>query len=605
MVFLTSRYRRRALLVSLLIALTAGPVNAGPYRDSESLGRYLVGLARREPNLVRVEVLARSLEGRKVWIAEIGRGCDEARAARPAMLVVAGIEGDDLIGSRVATSWSKQIIKKYGQDQAVTGLLDATTIYVVPRLNPDAAERFFASVKVETKVNRRPFDDDHDGLLDEDGPEDLNGDGLITSMRVRDARGECALDPEDARLLVKADPAEGEAGTWRLLPEGIDNDGDGECNEDGSGGVNLNRNFPHDYESFASDAGRHPVCENETRALADFVVDHPNIGIVLTYGAADNLTKSPEGEDPPGRRKPLTAIDEDDEDYFRVVGELYRETLGLDEELDNYAFPGTFGDWMYFHRGRFSVAARPWNLDIEIELAKDAEERDEETTDPNETCAEEESGKKADERDKDKKKDKRNEKQRRELKWFDEHAPDAFVEWQPFDHPDFPDRQVEIGGYRPFAQTNPPADRVPDVVAAQSEFLTALAQKLPRISLAQTDVKHLGNSVFEVTIHVENTGFLPTVLSHGVRSREVLPTRVTLGIHEDRILAGRKTAYLPPIPGSGGTAEARCTIHVPDARQVEFTVVSALAGRFEGTIELSQEQPQGGTCATFPLSKEK
>jgi len=275
----------------LLLVTACGPVHAGagPYRNYKSLRSHLASLARREPNLVRLDTLARSLEGRKIWIAEIGRGDDEARSTRPAMLVVAGIEGDDLIGSRVAASWIESLIEKYEQHADITNLLNTTTLYVVPRLNPDAAEDFFGPVQVERTVNGRPFDDDHDGLLDEDGPEDLNADGSVTWMRVRDPRGEYALDPIDERLLVKADPAEREAGAWRYLPEGIDSDHDGKWNEDGPGGVNLNRNFPCRYAYFASDAGLHPVSENETRALADFVVDHANIGIVLTYGAADNL----------------------------------------------------------------------------------------------------------------------------------------------------------------------------------------------------------------------------------------------------------------------------------------------------------------------------
>ena len=575
----------------LLLVTACGPVHAGagPYRNYKSLRSHLASLARREPNLVRLDTLARSLEGRKIWIAEIGRGDDEARSTRPAMLVVAGIEGDDLIGSRVAASWIESLIEKYEQHADITNLLNTTTLYVVPRLNPDAAEDFFGPVQVERTVNGRPFDDDHDGLLDEDGPEDLNADGSVTWMRVRDPRGEYALDPIDERLLVKADPAEREAGAWRYLPEGIDSDHDGKWNEDGPGGVNLNRNFPCRYAYFASDAGLHPVSENETRALADFVVDHANIGIVLTYGAADNLLKSPKGAEPPGRRKPLTEIDEKDVDYYRVAGELFRETFGLDKDLEGQTFPGTFSDWMYFHRGRFSVAARPWNLDVEIELAEDNE--DQETAEPNETSDRDTAEQGPDEEESEKEdEDERNEKQRQRLAWFDAHCPDAFLAWQPFEHPDFPGQKVEIGGYRPFALTNPPRDRVADVVARQSEFLTALAQKLPRIGLAGTEVKHLGNSVFEVTLSVENKGFLPTVLSHGVRTGAVHPTRVTLGIHDDRILSGRRITYLPPIAGSGATARARYVLHVPDAREVEFSVVSALAGQFHGTIELSKEQ---------------
>ena len=129
------------------------------------------------------------------------------------------------------------------------------------------------------------------GLVDEDGPEDLNGDGLITSMRVEDPEGEFIPDPaRAARCSLKADKAKGEKGAWKLLSEGVDNDKDEQWNEDGLGGVNLNRNFPLQLlSSSRPDAGRHQVSESETRALADFVVAHPNIGLAFTFGAADNL----------------------------------------------------------------------------------------------------------------------------------------------------------------------------------------------------------------------------------------------------------------------------------------------------------------------------
>ena len=43
-------------------------------------------------------------------------------------------------------------------------------------MNPDAVERYFAPCQIETRVSDREFDDDHDGRVDEDGPEDLNDD---------------------------------------------------------------------------------------------------------------------------------------------------------------------------------------------------------------------------------------------------------------------------------------------------------------------------------------------------------------------------------------------------------------------------------------------
>ncbi len=281
------------IAVSLLL-VAASTADALDYYSNKSLGRRLPSVAKREPNLIRVQSVAQSLGKRKVWLVEVGQGAEADRRTRPAMLMVAGIEGNDLIGCSVAVSWIEHLIEQYESDSKIKELLRTTTLYVIPRLNPDAAERFFAKPKFETSLNDRPVDSDHDGLVDEDGPEDLNGDGLITSMRVEDRQGQYIVDPADDRLLVKADALKGEIGRWRYLTEGIDNDHDEQWNEDGPGGVNFNRNFPYNYGFFAPDAGLHQVSEAETRALADFVIEHPNIGIVVTYGTADNLLKTPE-----------------------------------------------------------------------------------------------------------------------------------------------------------------------------------------------------------------------------------------------------------------------------------------------------------------------
>ena len=71
--------------------------------------------------------------------------------------------------------------------------------------------------------------------------------------------------------------------------------------------------------------------------------------MVVTFGAADNLLATPESAEPESR-KPMTAIDEADIGYYTAMGQLYRETLGLDDELETKSFSGTFSDWMYFHR---------------------------------------------------------------------------------------------------------------------------------------------------------------------------------------------------------------------------------------------------------------
>jgi hypothetical protein len=580
------------LLGVTLLAMGLPLARGAEYYDNKSLGRRLASLAERNSALVRVDSIALSIGKRKIWLIELGKGTKQDRQTRPAMLLVAGIEGNDLIGCSVAVAWIERLVEQYQDDAEIAKLLQTTTIYIVPRLNPDAAEHFFGRLKLETSTNDKPVDDDHDGLLDEDGPDDLNDDGLITWMRIEDPEGEYILDPKDDRLLMKAEYLKSEVGAWRYLLEGVDNDHDERWNEDGPGGVNFNRNFPYGYKFFAEDAGVYQVSEAETRALADFVIEHPNIGIVVTYGSADNLLKAPKGATPPGRREPITEINQDDAGYYRVMGELYRESLGLDKELEGASVPGAFSDWMYYHRGRLSLAAKPWSPAIAVELSKAADKKDEEPEDQagDEKEQDSESGpeKSNNRSDKDAKKDedKHNEQERKELKWFDEHSSKAFVEWQPIEHPDFPGRRAEVGGYRPFALTNPPAEMVGEIATKQADFLTKAAERLPRIGVRKIECRHLGRLVYEVKIQVENTGFLPTVLEHGQTTREVHPTRLVMELDDELFLSGSRITNLPAIRGSGGMVELRYIVRVPEQERIEFEVVSMLAGKVKGSVEL-------------------
>jgi len=572
--------------------------------DAETLATRLDQIACSHGDFARVESVARSLGDRNVRLVELGAGSADERRMRPAMLVVAGIEGNDLAGCAAVITWIERLVDQHEENEEVRKLLHTTTIYVFPRLNPDAAERFFTKPVAESSVSNKPVDDDHDGIADEDGPEDLNGDGRITWMRIQDTEGEYIRDPAEPRLLVKADETRGEVGTWRFLVEGLDSDGDEEWNEDGPGGVNFDRNFPYEYKWFAPWSGVHQVSEVETRALADFVVDHPNIGIVFTFGAADNLIETPKGAPKPPRRKPATAINETDLPYYRQVGEIYRETLGLKGELQAISQPGSFSDWMYFHRGRFSLAAQAWSPAIQLELEKAESEKkkaEEEENNPERAGAEENKpaspGRAPD--DKDKKRggnaafekeesDKRGEEDRAFLKWVDEHAPDMFVPWQEFDHPDFPGRRVEIGGFAPFTKTAPPESILDDLITRHADFLTILALRLPRVAIRKMESKHLGKAVYEVEIQVENTGYLPTALTHGEITREVYPTRVTLDLDDKAFLSGAKMTRLSAINGSGGMKKVRYILHVPERRRIKVSVVSMLGGTVEATLEIDK-----------------
>jgi hypothetical protein len=580
----------RWLVLAVLCSVLPSWADAQDYKDNKALVTQLKQLERAHKKTVRVEKVCDTPGKSEVWRCELGAGSDEERGRRPAMLVVAGIEGNDLAGTASAVAWMESLATAYESDEKVKKLLDSTTIYVWPRLNPDGAKHYFARPRLEQSTNDQPMDDDHDGMLDEDGPDDLNGDGLITWMRIEDPEGEFILDPSDSRLMLKADRLKGERGAWRYLIEGRDNDGDKKWNEDGLGGVNFNRNFPFGFKFFAAGSGRHQVSEVETRALADFIIAHPNIGLAFTFGA-DNLVQTPKGEAP---KRPPVALHEEDVAWYRELGKAWREGLGLKKELSGATEPGTFSDWMYFHRGRLSLAARPWSPALQLELAKAAKSKDEKPKDEAKKEAEAKADKPDAEKDKKpaekgKEPDNRNEEERAFLKWIDENAKEAFVPWKAYEHPDFPGRKVEIGGFAPFAKTNPPEKLHADPATHHGKFLTDLAGKLPRIGVRKAEAKHLGESVYDVTVQVENTGYLPTALAQGGLTREVHPTRVVLKTDPKFLHSGERTTMLNAIQ-PGEMKEVRWIVRAKGAKKLEVEVISMLGGRAQASVELKEEK---------------
>ena len=291
----------RVAVVTLFLPLLAGTVSAptttsdpiAGYHNHAALTRVLQEAVREKSDIARLTSIGKSLEGRDIWVVEIGNRAGADPAERPALLVVANLDGNQLVGSELSLGIIDYLLDGYGTDGDITTSINESAFYIIPRANPDGAERMFAGIQSGQPTNARPVDDDNDGRVDEDSFEDLNGDGYITLMRVADAMGAYMVDDADPRLMKEADAAEGETGTHSLYWEGIDSDSDGFYNEDPAGGVNLNRNFQHKYPYYEVGSGPHMISELESRAIMDFVITHRNIAAVLTFGPHDNLVNSP------------------------------------------------------------------------------------------------------------------------------------------------------------------------------------------------------------------------------------------------------------------------------------------------------------------------
>ena len=290
---------RRKWMMALFLVSFSLPFLAGQtaktaynrYHKPDELAPLLQSYAARFPRLARVLSLGKSYGKADIPALRIAGqpAVSVDPEARPAVFVSANMEGLHLAGTEAALMMADKLLSKYGQDESITAFLDTRTVYIAPLINPDAAQSYFAAVKFERSANGRPVDDDNDGLADEDGPDDLNKDGVISQMRVKDPEGRLVPDPKEPRLLRPAEAKKGEKGIYKVYTEGLDNDADGEYNEDPEGGVDLNRNFPHDFEYGVAPAGLYPVSESETEAIVKFLVSHPSVAMILNFSTENTI----------------------------------------------------------------------------------------------------------------------------------------------------------------------------------------------------------------------------------------------------------------------------------------------------------------------------
>ena len=194
--------------------------------------------------MTTIDVVGKSEEGRDIWAMTVNNPKTGAALDKPGVYVDGNIHGNEIQAGEVCLAVLNRLLTGYGQNEQITKLVDRNAYYVIPSSTSMAATTSSTTrtTRVRAAASGFPKDDDRDGLVDEDGPDDLDGDGNICTMRRKDPFGQYKTDPEDPRLMVRVKP--GEKGEWTLLgEEGIDNDGDGKVNEDGEGYVDGNRNW--------------------------------------------------------------------------------------------------------------------------------------------------------------------------------------------------------------------------------------------------------------------------------------------------------------------------------------------------------------------------
>ncbi|MDZ7372398.1 MAG: M14 family metallopeptidase [candidate division KSB1 bacterium] len=489
------------------------PLSFDRFYDYPELVEAFRTLERNYPKLLRLRTIGKSVQGRDLLLATIVNPDTGPERQKPAMYIEANVHGNEVQGAEVCLYTAWYLLEHYGKIPKVTELVDTRVFYIVPTVNPDGRAWWFEhpSTSSSSRSGLRPVDEDNDGLLDEDDFDDLDGDGHICQMRKRVAFGDYRVSSADPRLMERVEP--GEVGDYILLGfEGVDNDGDGLLNEDGPGGYDPNRNWPADWQPnyVQPGSGDYPLSLPESRAVAQFLLEHPNIAGVQSYhNSGGMILRGPGAESIP--EYPMADV----RVYDRLgeVGEtilpFYRYAVIY---RDLYTVHGGFINWTYEGLGIFSFSNELWSSYEYFKKAPGREEGRDWRSSFFSRDAE-------------------------RMKFNDlVEMGSMFVEWHPYKHPAF--GEIEIGGWKKWAWRVPPAFALEELCHRNCAFTLFHADQMPKAAIHEVTVEKMGPRLFRVRAVLANERIIPTMSQQAIRHKLHRPDRVSIAGPDLRVLAG-------------------------------------------------------------------
>ncbi|HEX2916792.1 MAG TPA: M14 family metallopeptidase [Chloroflexia bacterium] len=543
------------------------------YFKYDELVSFLHEMAEAYPQLIRLETIGQSYEGRKLWVATLTNRQTGPALEKPGYWIDANTHAGEVVGSVVALYSIHHLLTKYGEDAQVTRLLDNYTVYILPRITVDGTEKYLTTpYRLRSSVRHYPFEEARDGLYEED----VNGDGLVLQMRIKDENGAWKVSEKDPRIMLRREPEEFGGEYYSLLPEGLIRNYNGydikavTVQE----GMDFNRNYPFEWapEGTQRGSGEFPYSEPETRAEAEYWRTHRNINGFLTYHTHAGVILRPYSTHPDDY------FPVEDLDIYKLIGDKGTEITGYRCVSTYHDFRyhpkeltyGAMDDHSYDHFGWFGFTTELWD----VPSAAGVDKKD-------------------------------------FIKWYAWHPEEddlkimawndekldgqGFKSWQPFEHPQL--GPVEIGGWDfKFIWQNAPVEFLPELAEKHCRFTIAHALMSPRLALARTEVKAQGGDNYRVVVQLQNQGFLPTYTSKKALERGVVrPVAVKLNLPEGvELVSGEKEQEIGQLEGRSSKAFFGEPSLTDDRRKLEW-VIKGPAG---SEVQLEARSERAGTIRT-------
>ncbi len=464
----------------------------------EELTSLLREAADKFPKFMKLAPIGSSYEGRPVWCATITNFATGEDADKPAFYVDANIHATELSGSVAALRLIDVLLTQYGKRDDITRLLDSRTVYVIPRVNPDGAEWAMADKPKYIRSSTRPYPYNEDAIEGLEA-EDIDGDGRILMMRIKDANGPWKKHASEPRLMVRRDPVETGGEYYRIVSEGRVKayDGFNLPVQKPKQGLDLNRNFPEEWrpESQQLGAGDFPTSEPEVRNCVEFINKRRNICGGLFFHTWSGVLLRPYGTKADDEMPP------EDLWVFNTQGKKGEELTGYPAISVFHEFKyhpkevitGT-QDWLFTELGSYAWVVEIWCPMREagitgykyIDWFRDHPVEDD----------------------------------LKLLKWTDEvHKGRGYVDWYEYDHPEL--GKVELGGWDKIGVfSNPPPHLMEKEINKFHDWIVFQALMSPKLEHHSTDVTKLGDDLWRIDFGVHNTGYLATDVSKTTRNKK-------------------------------------------------------------------------------------
>ena len=490
------------------------------YHTADVIYAWMNRWAGSYPELVDLYEVGKSYEGRPIYQMTLTSKKKGRDTEKPAAFIEGGRHSGEVTGSESVIWLAKYLLENYGKDSVITHIINSKTIYLRPVNNPDGHNMYLHTAQ-SNRSTVRPNDSDRDGLLDEDSSDDLDGNGVILTMRWKDEKkGTWVPDSTDPSGRIMKRVAAGK-GIYLTASEGFDNDGDGKINEDGIGGLDLHRNYPENWRPDKEDTGRgftqggageYPLSETETRAVVLFLLSHPSIYIVNSMD-----TSVPMHLRPPSTSASEERMYPEDLKWYRIFDDIGKKLTGYAKAGDVYNDYGSgtplFGhgpDFGYWSYGSIWYGDEIWNGGKNKDYNGDGKYDQTEI-----------------------------------LRWDDEeNQGQGFFEWKAVKHPVMGD--IEIGGFDPkFFSQNPPALHLEPWIRNEAMFNLEMIKCLPELAWENIDVKKVksydsDSADYRIKVSFKNTGKLPTALKQAHLVRIVKEDMIELDFDTAGVKKGTK-----------------------------------------------------------------